>query len=342
MKKLLRVLQGEAITPPPVWLMRQAGRYLPEYRALRQQANGFLDLCYNPQLACEITLQPVRRFGFDAAILFSDILVVPHALGVDVRFEEGKGPLLAPLAPEDTAYFTQKARENISLERLSASFETIHAVKKQLASNTSLIGFCGAPWTVATYMIAGHGTVDQAPARAFLYRYPHEMQLLLDLLADVSADYLIGQIEAGADVVQIFDSWAGVLDEPSFATCAIAPVRRMVARIRLRFPHTPIIAFARGAGLFYQTYASQTGVNALGLDWAVPLSFAACLQEQCPVQGNLDPLRLVAGGKALSQSVQAILQALEKKPFIFNLGHGILPQTPLSHVEQLLDLIRDR
>jgi len=340
MKKLLRVLQGEAVTPPPVWLMRQAGRYLPEYRALRQQAKNFLDLCYDPQLACEVTLQPVRRFGFDAAILFSDILVVPHALGVDVRFEEGKGPLLAPLKAEDTACFVQKARENIVFKRLSASFATIRAVKQQLDADTTLIGFCGAPWTVATYMIAGHGTPDQAPARAFLYQSPRDMQLLLDLIADISADYLIGQIEAGADVVQIFDSWAGVLDEKSFEDCAIAPVKRMVTRIRLRFPDIPIIAFARGAGLFYQTYAAKTGVTALGLDWGVPLSFAASLQEQCPVQGNLDPLRLVAGGKALSEAVQAILRALGGKPFIFNLGHGILPQTPLYHVEQLLTEIR--
>jgi len=340
MKKLLTVLNGQAVNPPPVWLMRQAGRYLPEYRAVRQKAGSFLELCYNPQLACEVTLQPVRRFGFDAAILFSDILVVPHALGVDLRFEEGRGPILEPLQASVIVPFEQKAREQVSFECLEASFETIRHVKKQLDEDTALIGFCGAPWTVATYMIAGQATADQLPARSFLYQHPAEMQLLLQLIADISADYLIGQIAAGADVVQIFDSWAGVLDEISFEQCAIAPVRRMVARIRKRFPQVPIIAFPRGAGFFYQDYVAKTGVSVLSIDWTVPLSFASRLQQHGPIQGNLDPQRLVAGGKALADGVNDILSRLQADPFIFNLGHGIAPETPLDHVTDLLNHIR--
>lgn len=336
-KKLLDVLSGKTISPPPLWLMRQAGRYLPEYREVRKKAGSFLDLCYNPDLAFEVTMQPIRRFGFDASILFSDILVVPHALGRDLTFEENRGPLMSPIKPSDIA----RLDTNNTIDRLSASFETIRLLKKALSTETTLIGFCGAPWTVATYMIAGHGTPDQGPARLFFYNHKQDMLRLLDILADISADYLIGQIEAGADCVQIFDSWAGVLDELSFEICCIAPVKRMVQRIRMRFPEIPIIGFPKGAGLLLKDYAMKTGVTALGLDWSVPLSFAQMLQKQTPVQGNLDPYRLLAGGKALEDGVKMIRTALEEKPFIFNLGHGISKDTPIAHVETLVKLVRE-
>lgn len=336
-KKILDVLSGKPVFPPPLWLMRQAGRYLPEYREVRKKAGSFLDLCYNPDLAFEVTMQPIRRFGFDASILFSDILVVPHALGRNLTFEEGRGPLMTPIKPEEIA----KLHVDGAINRLSASYETIKLLKKALPTATALIGFCGAPWTVATYMIAGHGTPDQGPARLFFYQHKQQMIDLLNILADISADYLIEQIKAGADCVQIFDSWAGVLDEASFETCCISPVRRMVQRIRAQFPKTPIIGFPKGIGLLFKNYAKKTGVTALGLDWSVPLSFAQELQNNVPVQGNLDPYRLIAGGKALEDGVEMIKGALEEKPFIFNLGHGISKETPIEHVETLIKLVRN-
>ncbi|MHC5306084.1 uroporphyrinogen decarboxylase [Bartonella sp. LJL80] len=335
-KKILDVLDGKTITPPPIWMMRQAGRFLPEYRETRKKAGSFLDLCYNPDMAYEVTMQPIRRFGFDAAILFSDILVIPHALGRHLRFEEGRGPLLDPITVDDI--------DNLNVERaqdgLEPSFETLRLLKKGLPQETTLIGFCGAPWTVSTYMIAGHGTPDQAPARIFGFTHPEAMTKLLDILADVSADYLINQIKAGAEVVQIFDSWAGVLDESSFEAYCIRPVKRMVKRIRQSYPNIPIIGFPKGAGALYADYAEKTGVTAIGLDWSVPFSFARTLQQKTPVQGNLDPLRLIAGGKALEDGVNDILQSLGAGPLIFNLGHGITPQTPIEHVEQMIRQVR--
>jgi uroporphyrinogen decarboxylase len=316
--------------------MRQAGRYLPEYQETRRKAGSFLDLCYTPELAAEVTLQPIRRFGFDAAVLFSDILVVPHALGRELRFEEGRGPLLEPIAADDV--------ERLSVagfyDRLRPVYETVGRVRESLSEETTLLGFCGAPWTVATYMIAGHGTVDQAPARLFGYRHPDAMERLLGKLAEVSAEHLIRQIEAGADAVQIFDSWTGVLDEECFARYCVRPVAEMVTRVRRRFPDVPIIGFPRGAAGFYGSYREKTGVTALGLDWTVPVAAAAGLQRQGPVQGNLDPLRLLAGGDALREGVGRILSGLGGGPLIFNLGHGILPETPIGHVEQMLDTIR--
>jgi len=335
-KKLLRVIRGETLSPPPLWMMRQAGRYLPEYRETRRAAGSFLDLCYAPALAAEVTLQPIRRFGFDAAIVFSDILVVPHAMGRDLHFEEGRGPVMTPITAKDIARLDA---QDVSA-RLSATFETIERVRQALGQDTAMIGFCGAPWTVATYMIAGRGTSDQAPARLFCYQHPQAMQSLLAYLADISADYLIGQIKAGADVVQIFDSWAGVLDEASFEAMCIAPVRRMVQKIRAVYPNVPVIGFPRGAGQLYDGYAQKTGVTALGLDWTVPLSFASQLQKDCAVQGNLDPLRLVAGGEGLDRGVDAILGRLGQGPLIFNLGHGITPHTPVQHVQQMIKRIR--
>lgn len=333
---VIDVLKGETVFPPPVWMMRQAGRYLPEYRATRQRAGGFLDLCYNPELAVEVTLQPIRRFGFDAAILFSDILVVPHALGRDLRFEEGRGPLMTPIRAEEIDGLGD-GTFHVNLEPV---YETVRRLRRELPDRTTLLGFCGAPWTVATYMIAGHGTPDQAPARLFAYRHPEAFAKLLDALADRSAEYLIRQVEAGADAVQIFDSWAGVLDEACFAAYCIAPVARMVRRVREACPDVPIIGFPRGAGSLYDGYRDATGVTALGLDWSVPLSQARRLQEAGPVQGNLDPLRLVAGGRAVDEGVDAILASLGRGPLVFNLGHGITPETPIESVERMIARIR--
>ncbi|MER9053340.1 uroporphyrinogen decarboxylase [Mesorhizobium sp. M0910] len=333
---VLDVLRGKTVFPPPVWMMRQAGRYLPEYRETRRRAGSFLDLCYDPDLAVEVTLQPIERFGFDASILFSDILVVPHALGRDVRFEEGRGPLLTPI----TAVEIEALDGETFHVNLEPVYETVRRLRARLPDETTLIGFCGAPWTVATYMIAGHGTPDQAPARLFAYREPAAFLRLLKVLADHSAAYLIRQIEAGADVVQIFDSWSGVLDEASFELFCVEPVAEIVRQVKAVHPNVPIIGFPKGAGDHYRSYRQKTGVTGLGLDWTVPLSTAKELQRDGAVQGNLDPLRLVAGGKALADGVAAILKALGDGPLIFNLGHGITPETPLAHVEQMMKLVR--
>jgi uroporphyrinogen decarboxylase len=316
--------------------MRQAGRYLPEYKALRKKAGSFLDLCYTPELAAEVTLQPIRRFGFDAAILFSDILVVPHALGRDLRFEEGQGPLLEPISVGGIEALSVAGFH----ERLRPVYETVARVRSELPRGTTLLGFCGAPWTVATYMIAGRVTPDQTPARLFGYRHAEAMDRLLGKLAEVSAEYLVRQIEAGADAVQIFDTWAGVLDEECFGRFCVGPVAEIVNRVRHRFPDVPIIGFPRGAGEFYRSYWQETGVTAVGLDWTVPMAAAAGLQREGPVQGNLDPLRLLAGGEALREGISRILSGLGGGPLIFNLGHGILPETPIRHVERMLDEIR--
>jgi uroporphyrinogen decarboxylase len=334
---MLDVLRGETVFPPPVWMMRQAGRYLPEYRELRRKAGSFLDLCYNPDFAVEVTLQPIRRFGFDASILFSDILVVPHALGRDLRFEEGRGPVMTPIGAREVIQLDGEAFH----ERLAPVYETVERLRAELPESTTLIGFCGAPWTLATYMIAGHGTPDQASARLFAYREPQAMKKLLATLADYSAAYLIRQIKAGADVVQIFDSWSGVLDEACFDAFCVRPVAEIVKKVRAAHPGVPIIGFPKGAGSLYSDYRQQTGVTALGLDWTVPLTQARTLQAEGPVQGNLDPLRLVAGRAALREGVDAILRALGSGPLVFNLGHGITPETPIAHVEAMIRQIRD-
>ncbi len=333
---MLDVLHGKTVFPPPVWMMRQAGRYLPEYRETRRQAGSFLDLCYNPDFAVEVTLQPIRRFGFDASILFSDILVVPHALGRDLRFEEGRGPLMTPIGPEEVG----RLDGSMFHVNLAPVYETVRRLRAELPAETTLIGFCGAPFTVASYMIAGHGTPDQAPARLFAYRHPQAMRALLTQLADWSAAYLIRQIEAGADTVQIFDSWSGVLDEKGFAELCVEPVARIVRQVNAAHPGVPVIAFPRGAGSRYDGYRAATGADALGLDWTVPLAQAERLQREGAVQGNLDPQRLVAGGTALAEGVAAILAALGRGPLVFNLGHGITPETPVEHVEQMLAAIR--
>jgi uroporphyrinogen decarboxylase len=323
-------------------MMRQAGRYLPEYRAVREQAGGFLDLCFNPQLAAEVTLQPVRRFQFDAAILFSDILVIPHALGQTVRFEAGEGPRLDPL--QDIGQQAALAlRKQVDQNVLAPVYETIGLVKAALPPQVALIGFCGAPWTVATYMIAGRGTPDQAPARIFAYQYPKEFAALIDILVDASASYLIRQFEAGIDVAQIFDTWAGVLPPEEFDRWCIAPTQRIVAEVRRAVPQARIIGFPRGAGTNLLRYVEHVPVTAVSLDWMIDRTYARDqVQHRMPVQGNLDPLILLAGGPGLDRAVDAVLESFATKPFIFNLGHGILPETPIAHVEQMIKRVRGR
>ena len=336
-KPLMRALAGEQQAIPPIWLMRQAGRYLPEYREIRQSVGNFLDLCFNPKLAAEVTLQPIRRFGFDAAIMFSDILVIPHALGQRVSFSEGDGPRLDAITD---AAGLRKLREP-DQGRLDAVYETIRRVKQQLPDNVALLGFCGAPWTLATYMIAGSGSSDQIPAREFAYRSPDLLDALIEKLVRASADYLIRQFEAGADAVQIFDTWAGVLSSDEFDRCCIDPCARIVAAVHKRIPAAKIIGFPRGAGSKLQRYISAVAVDAVGLDWTIDPAFARDkLQTRKPIQGNLDPVALLAGGQALDGAVDHILQNFAAGPFIFNLGHGVLPNTPVRHVEQLVNRVR--
>ncbi|MBD9448801.1 MULTISPECIES: uroporphyrinogen decarboxylase [Rhizobium] len=332
----MRVLDGETLSPPPIWLMRQAGRYLPEYRETRAKAGSFLDLCYTPDHAVEVTLQPIRRYGFDAAILFSDILVIPDAMKRNVRFTEGHGPEMDPI---DEAGIDGIETEHV-IAYLKPVLETVERLRRELPSETTLLGFCGAPWTVATYMIAGHGTPDQAPARLFAYKYPKAFERLLAVLAEVSADYLVAQIDAGADAVQIFDSWAGVLGEREFEAFAVKPVARMIASIKARRPNARVIAFAKGAGFLLRDYRQKTKADAIGLDWSVPLDFAAELQKDGAVQGNLDPMRVVAGGAALSEGINDILDKLGNGPLIFNLGHGITPQADPRNVALLVEQVR--
>jgi uroporphyrinogen decarboxylase len=338
LSKLQRVFRGEASDPPPIWLMRQAGRYLPEYRSLRAKAPTFLELCYNPELATEATLQPIRRFGFDAAILFSDILVAPDALGAKVWFENGEGPRLEPV---DTPEGFATLRRDIDLARLAPVFETIRRVKTELAGETALIGFCGAPFTVASYMVAGKGTPDQAPARLLAYREPSLFSALIERLTEASIAYLSAQIEAGVDALQIFDSWAGVLPGEELRRWCLTPLQRIVAGVKARYPKIPIIAFPRGAGLHLVDIALESGADVVGLDTTVDPSYAAAaVQTLKPVQGNLDPLALLAGGSALDAAVDRILGALGAGPLIFNLGHGVLPETPIAHVERLTSRVR--
>ena len=331
----MRVLAGESADPPPVWLMRQAGRYLPEYRAVRAKAGSFLDLCLDPGLAAEVTLQPVRRFDLDAAILFSDILVVPHALGRTVRFVEGEGPRLEPIDA------TGVDRLACRPERLAPVIETVARVRADLSPDKALIGFCGAPWTVATYMVAGEGTSDQLPARLLAARDPVLLDRLIGILVEASVAYLVAQLEAGADLVQVFDSWAGILNEADFDRFTVAPMAAIVRGVRAKRPGARIIGFPKGAGLRLERYVAATGVDAVGIDWTTPLAFAAeRLQGHVTVQGNLDPVTLLAGGRGLDESIDAILAALGRGPFIFNLGHGILPATPVAHVERLVKRVR--
>ena len=336
-KPILEVLSGRAQAVPPVWFMRQAGRYLPEYRALRERAGSFLNLCFTPELAAEATLQPIRRFGFDAAILFSDILVVPHALGRAVTFEAGEGPRLEPLDAAKLGALPATADEAV----LAPVYDAVRAVKRALPANVALLGFCGAPWTVATYMIAGRGTPDQAPARQTAYREPDAFARLIDILVAVSSRYLVGQLRAGAEAVQIFDTWAGVLPPREFARWCVAPVRRIVETVRGEIPEAKIIGFPRGAGASLAPYLDAVPVDAVSIDWTAEPDFVrARVQSRVAVQGNLDPQVLLAGGAALDRAVDDILESFGKGPLIFNLGHGILPETPIAHVERVLGRVR--
>ena len=335
---LLRVLRGERLATPPVWLMRQAGRYLPEYRATRAQAQDFLNLCYTPDLAVEVTLQPIRRFGFDASILFSDILVVPHALGQGVRFEEGRGPVLDALTDGAAVAALDPDR---AVPNLGPVFETVSRLRAELPPHVTLIGFAGAPWTVASYMIEGGTSKDHAKVRLFSYRHPEAFQALIDVLVEATVQYLDAQVKAGAQVLQLFDSWAGVLPEAGFHKWVVAPNKAIVGRLKALHPDVPIIGFPRGAGVLYGAYVARTGVDAVSLDTAVPLGWAGAeLQTRVPVQGNLDPMALVAGGAALEAAVAAIRHAFAAGPHVFNLGHGIVPETPPEHVSRLIELIR--
>lgn len=339
-RKVMTVLEGGRFEIPPVWLMRQAGRYLPEYKATRKEAGSFLDLCYNPELAVEVTLQPIRRFGFDAAILFSDILVIPDALGRSVRFVEGEGPRLDPINGSEIDQMKISCDPQKVMEHLSPVIQTVGVLREELPGETTLLGFCGAPWTVATYMIAGQGTPDQAPARLFSLREPDRFKDLLNLIADMSAQYLVAQLKAGADAVQIFDSWSGVLGEGEFESWCIAPVKRIVDQVRSVLPEAKIIGFPKGAANRYENYREKTNVDCLSLDWTITGEFARHLQHQGPVQGNLDPMRILAGGRALNEGIDRALETFGNGPYIFNLGHGITPLTPIKHVEQLMRRIR--
>jgi uroporphyrinogen decarboxylase len=337
-KPLLRVLSGETVDPPPLWLMRQAGRYLPEYRAVRARARDFLDMVYTPDVAVEVTLQPLRRYGMDAAILFSDILVVPDALGQKVAFVQGEGPVLEPLR---VAADVDRLDSSGLHQRLAPVYETVRCLAAGLDDKTALIGFAGAPWTVAVYMVEGRGGTDHATIRRWAYRDPDGFGRLIDVLVDATVAYLSRQIDAGAEVVQLFDTWAGVLPEAPFRRWCIEPTRAIVEQLRRDHPGVPVIGFPRGAGALYADYVSQTGVTAVGMDSGVPLSWAVeHLQSKAAVQGNLDNQLLVSGGDALDREVDRLLAAFRRGPYIFNLGHGIVPDTPPDHVARLVERVR--
>jgi len=335
---LIRVLNREPVWPPPIWLMRQAGRYLPEYRDLRAKAGSFWAMCNVPEVATEITLQPIRRFGLDAAIIFSDILTIPAALGCAVTIEEGEGPRLNPIRSAD-GFDRDEAHWAAAL---APAYETLKRVRQGLGAQTCLIGFAGAPWTLATYLAAGRGGDEQRAAKLWGYRAPESFAALLDVLGECVAFHLIGQLDAGADAVQIFDSWASGLPTTAFTRWVVAPTKKIVARIRTVHPKAKIIGFPRAATLAgYQLYVRETDVDAVSLDTSAPLAWAKdVLSPRVALQGNLDPIALVAGGRALDESVDEILGVLKGTPFIFNLGHGILPDTPIAHVEQLVARVR--
>ncbi len=335
---LLRVLAGEAVWPPPVWLMRQAGRYLPEYRAVRAQSPDFVGLCTTPELATEVTLQPIRRYGFDAAILFSDILMLPWALGHGLAFREGEGPVLPRLRD-------QAGIEALDRNRLAGAIapilETVERVRAALDPATALIGFAGSPFTVACYMVEGGGSKDHAATRAMAYGQPALFAALIAVLTEASIDYLAAQIAAGADCVMLFDSWAGVLSPAQFRAHVIAPTRQIVAALSTRFPGVKVIGFPRLSGTLLGEYAAMTGVAAVGMDSASdPVVLAGLVSPKVALQGNLDPQALVAGGSAMESEAHAILGALRGRPHVFNLGHGIVPETPPAHVEALVKLVR--
>ena len=340
-RRLLDLLNSKPDTngswPPPLWMMRQAGRYLPEYREVRRDAGSFLDLCYSPKMATEVTLQPIRRFGFDAAILFSDILVIPDALGRSVRFETGVGPRLDPITPTEISGLSSTGVIN----HLQPVLEAVSKIRHELPDETTLLGFCGAPWTVATYMVAGKGTPDQAPTRLFAHQHREAFLGLIDVLTEASIDYLNAQINAGADAVQVFDSWSGILGEQDFEDFCCKPMQKIVAGVQAKNPDTPIIGFPKSASLNYEKYVNETKVDCVGLDWTYSIKRArAQFGDKVVLQGNLDPTLLVAGGKALEDGVAKILSEAKDSRFIFNLGHGITPETPIENVQKMVDLVR--
>jgi len=338
-KLFLTALKGEPVVRPPFWLMRQAGRYLPEYRAVRATTRDFVSFCLDPEKACAVTLQPIERFRMDAAILFADILLVPHGLGQGVRFVEGEGPRLDPVT--DLEGLKPLSLEHFH-ERVGAVYETVRLLSRQLPGDVALIGFAGAPWTVATYMVAGEGTSDQKPAKLWAYRDPAGFGQLIDLVTTATIDYLAAQIEAGAEVIQIFDTWAGSLADDELRRWVFAPIARIRAELKQRYPHVPVIGFAKGIGPMLAEFAPATGVEAVGLDPTVPLAFAReVVQPTAVVQGNLDPLLLVAGGAAMAARVETILSTLGPDRFVFNLGHGVVPETPPEHVAALSAQIRN-
>jgi uroporphyrinogen decarboxylase len=337
-KSLLRALAGESLSMPPIWLMRQAGRYLREYRALREKAPDFMTFCLTPELAAEATLQPIRRFGFDAAIVFADILVVPHALGQHVAFRKGEGPVLTALSGVADV---RALRLKDVAERTAPVRETLRLVRMALPANVALIGFAGSPWTVATYMVEGGPSRDFARAKGWASNDPTGFAALIDCLVAATATYLLGQIEAGAEAIQLFDSWAGVLPEPEFQRWVIEPTQRITRAVKRRYPAVPIIGFPRGAGVLYERYAIEAGVDAVSLDPAITLAWAReHLQSRRPVQGNLDPELLLVGGTKMAEAARAILAELREGPFVFNLGHGILPDTPPDNVAALIEIVR--
>lgn len=338
MKPFLDVLAGKVPARPPIWLMRQAGRYLPEYREIRSQARDFLHFCYSPELAIEATLQPIRRFGFDASIIFSDILVIPDALGQSVRFAEGEGPRLEALeSPDDF----RRLATGLDLERLQPVYEALRGVKAALPAEVGLIGFCGAPWTLATYMVGGRGTPDQAPARNFAYRHPAAFAGLMDRLVDACILHLSEQVKAGAEALQIFDSWAGNLPELELRRWSEDPIRRIIAGVKEQHPNIPILAFPRGIAGGFLRFVRETACDAISLDTACALQdLRRGLPADVVTQGNVDPLVLINGGSALDAAIDHILEATEGTPHIFNLGHGILPPTPIAHVETMLRRVR--
>ncbi len=336
-RHLVRTLRGQRMEPPPIWLMRQAGRHLPEYRKIRAQAASFLDFCYTPELAIEATLQPIRRYGFDAAILFCDILVIPDALGAKVRFVEGEGPKLEPITSAEGL-----ATDAVSAvgEKLAPVYEAVREIRAALPNPTALIGFAGAPWTVATYMVEGGSSRDFAATKTLMWSEPAAFGRLIQLLVDATVAHLSAQAEAGVDAVQIFDSWAGVLPAPEFRRWCIDPTRKIVDRMKQRFPDLPIIGFPKGAGAMIEDFVQGAGVDGVSVDSSMPLRTAAAMQARVAVQGNLDPILLMTGGDAFRQRVSETLSALSGGPHIFNLGHGILPATPIDHVMELVDIVR--
>ena len=336
-KLLLRAINGENILRPPLWLMRQAGRYLPEYRNVRSQEKNFLNFCYNPDFAVEVTLQPLERYGFDAAILFSDILVIPDALGQKVEFREGEGPILEPIRNKNEL-------ERLSMiglhDHLAGVYETVLRLSKEIPKETALIGFAGAPWTVATYMVEGNGSKDCPTARTWAYSDPQGFSKLIELLVEATSAYLIKQIDYGAEVIQLFDTWAGVLSESQFQLWVIEPTRKIVQRINKAHPNVPVMGFPRGAGILYLDFVEKTGVSGVSLDNSVPIKWAVeNIQPRCTVQGNLDNTALISGGEMMEKEIYNILEGFSKGSHIFNLGHGILPQTPPENVSKLVEII---